>query len=293
MAGLRVLLAGGSGQVGTALRETAPAGALVAAPSSRRLDIRHRESVAQAVAALQPDLVVNAAAYTQVERAEHESELAMRVNGTGAGNLAAACATSGSALIHLSTDYVFNGKQQRPYLEEDATGPLNVYGQSKLLGEQLVGESLEQHLILRVSWVFSATGSNFVKTMLGLKDRDEVRVVDDQHGTPCAASSIAAAIWQIAARLGEVRRYGTYHFASAPATTWYEFARETFSLLREKNAAAKKPSVVPIATGERPTRARRPANSLLDAGRLLDDYGISPPDWRHDLGAVVDRLISG
>ena len=289
---MKVLIVGGSGQVGTALRESAPDGVLIQAPTSTQLDVCSRESAAAAIAAGRPDLVVNAAAYTQVERAEEEGNLALQVNGSGAGHVAAACAAVGCALIHLSTDYVFDGRQQRPYREEDTPAPLNAYGRSKLAGERAVREILERHLILRASWVFSATGSNFVKTMLDLADSEELRVVDDQHGTPCAASSIAAAIWQLAGRLDATRRYGTYHFASTPATTWYEFAREVFSLLRASNAQAKTPVLVPITTSERPTRAERPANSLLDAARLHDDYGIAPPHWRSDLRSVIDRLLA-
>ncbi len=241
----------------------------------------------------QPDLVVNAAAYTQVERAEDEPELAMAVNGEGAGNVAAACAEWGCRLIHLSTDYVFDGRRSRPYREDDATAPLNVYGRSKLEGERAVRSCLDRHLILRVSWVFSATGSNFVRTMLGLSHLEEVRVVNDQHGTPCAAGSIAGAVWRIAGKLGEAEGFGTYHFASAPPTTWHGFAEAVFAYGREADPAEPTPNVVAIPASERATRAERPLNSLLDGSRLADDYGIVPPDWRDDLRSVVFRQIRG
>ena len=153
-------------------------------------------------------------------------------------------------------------------------------------------ENLDDFVILRISWVFSATGSNFVKTMLSLAGRDEVRVVDDQHGTPCAASSIAA-IWQIAGRLAAAPRAGTYHFASTPATTWYEFAQAVYSSLREADPGAKTPEVVPITTGERTTRAERPRNSVLDCTRLHSDFGIPAPDWGRELRSVVRQLVSG
>ena len=246
-----------------------------------------------AVRATQPDLVVNAAAYTQVERAEDEPELAMAVNGEGAGNVAAACAAWGCALIHLSTDYVFDGRRSRPYREDDATAPLNVYGRSKLAGERAVRAGLDRHLILRVSWVFSATGSNFVRTMLGLSHLDEVRVVDDQHGTPCGAASIAEAVWGIARKVREASVFGTYHFACAPPTTWHGFAKAVFRYRREADPAGPTPEVVAIATGERATRAKRPLNSVLDGSRLADDCGIAPPHWRDDLRSVVFRLIRG
>ena len=290
---MRVLLTGGSGQVGTALRESAPGDVLIRAPSSGELDIRSRPSVDAAFAAWQPDLAVNAAAYTQVERAEEEVELAMEVNGAGAGNLAAACAVFGCPLIHLSTDYIFDGKKEGPYLEQDPPAPRNVYGHSKLQGERAVRESLDEHLILRVSWVFSATGSNFVKTMLSLAGRDEVRVVNDQRGTPCAASSIAAAIWRIAKRWTDTSQTGVYHFASSPTTTWYEFAQAVYASLREADPATQTPEVVPITTGERTTRAERPRNSVLDCTRLHSDFGIPAPDWGRELRSVVRQLVSG
>ena len=289
---MRVLVTGGSGQVGTALRESAPPGLEVLAPSSEEMDIRQSEGVGSVVRAVQPDLVVNAAAYTRVERAEDEPQLAMAVNGAGAGNVAAACAETGCPLIHLSTDYVFDGRQPRPYRESDATAPLNEYGRSKLEGERAVRASLDRHLILRVSWVFSATGANFVRTMLGLSHLEEVRVVNDQHGTPCAAGSIAAAVWPIARKLREAEKFGTYHFASAPPTTWHEFAETVFAYRREADPAGPTPDVVAISTGERPTRAERPLNSVLDGSRLADDYGITAPDWRDDLRSVVFRLNS-
>ncbi len=289
---MRVLLIGGSGQVGSALRESVAGGMLIHAPPSQDLDICNRAHLARALARLRPQLVINAAAYTGVERAEEETDLAMRVNGAGAGHVAAACAARGCPLIHLSTDYVFDGGQQRPYRERDTPAPLNVYGRSKLAGERAVRDNLEQHLILRVSWVFSATGSNFVKTMLALADGDEVRVVNDQQGTPCAAASIARAIWRIAGRLAATPRFGTYHLASAPATTWYEFAQAVYAALRRTDPGARVPKVVPIATAERRTRAHRPLNSVLDGARLRAEYGVSPPDWRPELRTVVRRLVS-
>ena len=289
--GTRVLIAGGSGQVGSALLESVPPGVAVHAPSSAEMDICRRSGVGAVVGSLAPDLVINAAAYTQVENAEDESELAMAVNGAGAGNLAAACAASGCPLIHLSTDYVFDGRLQRPYREDDATAPLNVYGRSKLAGERAVRAALDRHLILRVSWVFSATGSNFVKTMLGLSDRDEVRVVADQHGTPCGAAGIAAAVWRIAGRLAEEPAFGTYHFATAPPATWCEFAETVYAARREADPAGPTPKVVAISTSAWPTRARRPRNSVLDASRLADDYGVSPPDWCDEVRSVVCGLV--
>lgn len=290
---MRVLLTGGSGQVGGALRDLAPDGVVLRAPPSRTLDIRSRASVEAAFAAWEPDLAINAAAYTQVDRAEEQVEAALEVNAAGAGNLAAACATSGCPLIHLSTDYIFDGSKAGPYLETDTPAPLNAYGYSKLEGENAVREATEAHLILRVSWVFGATGSNFVRTMIGLTDREEVRVVNDQHGTPCPVSSIARAIWHVAKQWQPVPRSGTYHFASMPVTTWYDFARAVYASMRESDPAARTPRVVPITTQERPTPARRPLNSVLNCARLQADFGLPAPDWRPELHSVVRRLRAG
>ncbi len=287
----RVLIAGGSGQVGSALRASAPPGVEIQAPSSKEMDICRQSSVDAVIETVLPDLVINAAAYTQVERAEDESERARAINAAGAGNLAAACAVRGCPLIHLSTDYVFDGSLGRPYRENDTTSPLNVYGASKLEGERAVRAALDRHLILRVSWVFSATGSNFVKTMLGLSHRDEVRVVADQRGTPCGASAIAAAVWRIADRLATAPAYGTYHFATSPPTSWHGFAEAVYAACREANPAGSIPTVVAIPTSAWPTRAERPLNSVLSGSRLAADYGISPPDWREEVRSVVIELM--
>ena len=289
---MRVLVTGGSGQVGSALRDSAPDGVVLRAPPSRALDIRNRASVEAAFSAWEPDLAVNAAAYTQVDRAEEETGAAMDVNATGAGNLAAACAASGCPLIHLSTDYVFDGSKAGPYLEDDAPAPLNAYGRSKLEGERAVRQTLEAHLILRISWVFGATGSNFVRTMTRLADSEEVRVVNDQHGTPCAASSVARAIWHVAEHWRAAPHRGTYHFASTPVTTWYEFAAAVYASIREVHPTARTPRLVPITTAERPALARRPLNSVLECARLYADFGLAAPDWRPALRAVVRQLLT-
>ena len=178
-------------------------------------------------------------------------------------------------------------------MEQDTPAPLNAYGRSKLEGERAVREAIEAHLILRVSWVFGATGSNFVRTMMSLTDREEVRVVNDQRGTPCAASSIAKAIWHIAREWQPVPRGGIYHFASMPVTTWYDFARAVYASMRELDPAARTPRVVPTTTHERPTPAERPRNSVLSCARLHADFGLPAPDWRPELRSLVRRLRLG
>ena len=285
----RILVIGGSGQVGTALRNYAPPHVRLRAPSSRELDIRSRSSVQRAFSDWPPDLVINAAAYTAVERAEDEPDLAYAINATGPALLAEACAAAGCPLLHLSTDYVFDGAKASAYVETDVPAPLNVYGASKLQGERCLAHALSAHLILRVSWVFSATGSNFVKTMLNLADRNELRVVDDQHGAPTAAHSIADALWALAERLPEKPGYGLYHLGAQPPTTWHGFAAAIFNALAEQTGRPT-PRLLPIPTSAYPTRARRPRNALLSGGRLQRIFNISPPSWPPALDAVLTDL---
>ncbi len=286
----RILLIGGSGQVGTALRALAPPQVRLQAPTSRQLDIRSRSSVQQAFAAARPQLVINAAAYTAVDQAEDEPHLAYAVNATGPALLAEACATAGCPMLHLSTDYVFDGAKTSPYLETDPPAPLNVYGASKLQGEQALIQALPAHLILRVSWVFSATGHNFVKTMLGLAQRCELSVVDDQRGAPTAAHSIAAALWSLAGQLPENPSYGLYHLGAEPATTWHGFASAIFSALAQQTGRPG-PRLLPIPTSAYPSRARRPRNTLLNGSRLQRVFSIAPPSWPPALQTVLTHLL--
>ena len=286
----RILLTGGSGQVGTAVQALAPADVSVHAPPSAQLDVSDGPSVAAAFAEFRPHAVINAAAYTRVDQAEDEPDAAYAANAEGARHIAAACAANDCPLLHLSTDYVFDGAKPGPYVESDPTVPINAYGRSKLAGERAVAEVLDTHVILRVSWVFSATGVNFVKTMLNLAGRDELRVVNDQRGAPTAARSIAAALWRILERMAATPRFGLYHFTSAPPTTWHGFATAIFAGLAEQEGRDAMPELIPIPTAEYPTPAARPANSLLDGTRLQQHYGIGPADWRGELGKVLAAL---
>ena len=289
---LRVLIAGGSGQAGSALEKSATGTVKVYAPPASDFDIRRPKDIEAIFAAVEPDVVINAAAYTNVDEAEAEQELAFEVNARGAGNLARACESTGSTMIHLSTDYVFDGRKQGPYLETDDVEPINLYGLSKLEGERAVSNVLENHVILRVSWMFSPIGKNFVKTMVRLADRDEIGIVNDQHGTPCAASDIAECVWRIVDRLATEFPSGLYHFASKPVTTWYEFAGTIFSYMGEGLPCRDVPDIVPIATEDYPTQAARPRNSVLDSSKLERELGVSAPDWRIELEHVVRRLAA-
>ncbi len=289
---MRLLIAGAGGQVGRELAVRAPAaGFVTSALGSDELDITDADAVAAAVAGA--DLVINAAAYTAVDRAESECARAFAVNRDGPANLARACAMRGIPLFHLSTDYVFDGRQRRPYDESAPARPLGVYGRSKWAGEQAVRAILSQHLIVRVSWVFGVHGRNFVKTMLRLAtSRPALRVVADQRGCPTFAGDIADTLLWIARQLpfsaGSV--WGTYHFSGAPAVSWYGFSR---AILRRAGSltAVSALQVIPISTAEFPTPATRPENSVLAGDRMRVTFGIPPAPWLPGLEQVLQRGI--
>jgi dTDP-4-dehydrorhamnose reductase len=285
----RILITGGTGQIGTALRRSAPPNVSVVAPGSAQLDITNRHQVAAAFESIEPDLVINSAAYTAVDKAESERDHAFALNAVGAENLALACAGRAIPMFHLSTDYVFDGTKRVPYVETDVPAPANVYGASKLEGERRIAAALDDHVILRVSWVFGPTGTNFVRTMLSLAMRSEVRVVDDVYGTPCAASDIATCLWHLA-QIDRPRAKGVFHYSSSPVTTWYRFAVSIFSLAQAQGMIASPPVTVAISSLEYPTAARRPAYSVLDSARLLSVTGLAPPRWEEGLARTLDEL---
>jgi dTDP-4-dehydrorhamnose reductase len=243
--------------------------------------------------ALGPTLVINAAAYTAVDRAESESDLAQAVNATAVGVLAGACARRGIPLVHLSTDYVFDGSGERPWREDDPTGPLGVYGASKLAGEAALREAGGPHLLLRVSWVFGQEGANFVRTMLRLAaQRPALQVVSDQVGGPTSAESIATTLLTLAEPMTRDRSpldrsarfpWGTYHYAGVPVVSWFGFASEIFRQAVELGLVDRVPELTSIPTSAYPTPASRPGNSRLDCGRFRQAFGLPLPDWRSDL----------
>ena len=285
---MRALVTGAGGQVGRELVLRVPGGADVVALDRAGLDLTDADAVAAAVAAYRPDVVLNAAAYTAVDRAEGEAALAFAVNRDGAARLAAACAAHGAALLHLSTDYVFDGTKPTPYAEDDPASPLGVYGRSKWEGEEAVRERLDRHVIVRVAWVFGPHGHNFVKTMARLaQDREELRVVADQRGGPTPAGAIADALWAIAGQIAEGREaWGTVHFCGAPATTWHGLAEAAIAEARALGPVACR-RVLPIATADYPTPAARPANSVLACDRIAERWGLAQPDWRPYIGETV------
>ncbi len=281
---MKFLVFGRTGQVAQALREAAlPRKASLVAMGREAADLSIPGAVAEAIAKHQPDVVMNAAAYTAVDQAETERELATAVNAAAPAEMAAAAAAIGAPFIHLSTDYVFDGTSDRPYVETDATGPLQVYGASKLAGEEAVSRAGGAYAILRTSWVFSPHGRNFVKTMLRLgAERPEISVVADQFGKPTPAAAIAAAMIKVALALrDDPARSGIYHFAGDNETNWADFARETFS------AAGLSALVRDIATSDYPTPAKRPAYSTLNCAAIGSAFGVTPPDWRAALREVI------
>ncbi len=288
---MKLLVTGAGGQVGRELVRAAGFGGEVVGLTRSDLDVTDREAVRRVVERYAPAAVINAAAYTAVDRAETEPDLAFSVNRDGPAHLAAACAAAGIPLVHFSTDYVFDGTKGVPYTEADPANPLGVYGQSKWAGEEAVRERLDRHVILRTSWVFSAHGHNFVKTMLRLsREREVLRVVADQRGNPTAAADIARLALEVAHRAAtdpDAPR-GTYHVAGAPATTWHGLAEAVVQEARQHGARAVR--IEPIPTSAYPTPARRPPDARLDTGRLAEVWGIEPPPWRAALRRVVAEL---
>lgn len=284
-----ILVTGGSGQVGGALVRLAPPEVEIVAPDRAALDLSDPNALAAKVAARNWHAVVNCAAYTAVDRAESDVVAAWQVNALAPAALAAASRAAGIPIIHVSTDYVFDGAKAEPYVEEDPVGPLGVYGASKLGGELAVRSANPVHVILRTAWVVSATGSNFVKTMLRLgAERPQLRVVADQKGCPTAADDIARAILTILGRIAE-GPYGTYHFVNGGEATWHQLAEAVFARAAAHGRPA--PSVEPIATSDYPTPAARPANSRLATAKIMRDFGIVPRDWHEAVDEIVDALV--
>ena len=306
---MRILLLGANGQLGRTFLEhggLAARGELIATSRDGTLtlggqgeiaDLSRTESLPALLDRVQPDVLVNAAAYTAVDRAEQEEALATRINGEAVGVIGRWAAARGALVIHYSTDYVFDGHQSQPYAVDAPTVPLGAYGRSKLAGEQALQDSGADHLIFRTAWVYAAHGNNFLRTMLRLgAEREELRVVTDQHGAPTDTSLIVAASlaaldrWQDANAVQRQQLRGTHHLVASGTTTWHGFASAIFEQAVDHGLLARAPRVLPIATADYPTPAQRPAWSLLDNRGLQQLFDFRLPDWREGLGKVIADL---
>jgi dTDP-4-dehydrorhamnose reductase len=291
---MKVLVTGSEGQLARSLAERAAAFTqldirLVGRPE---LDLERPETIAPALDAAAPDVIINAAAYTAVDQAEDEPERAMKVNAEAAGALATAMRRRGGRFVQISTDYVFDGRAGQPYREESPVGPLGVYGRTKLAGEEAVRHAHPEAAIIRTAWVYSPFGRNFVATMMRLaEERDEVAVVADQKGSPTSALDLATGVLTMVdewADGGKTGLGGTYHLAGSGAATWHQVAAQVFEELQ--SLGRKAPALRPIGTGEWPTRAARPANSVLDSASFVRAFGYTMPDWRSSVRETVRRL---
>jgi dTDP-4-dehydrorhamnose reductase len=290
------LVIGGDGQVGRALRAVpANEDTDVTVLDRGDLDITDAARVGDVISMHKPDAVINGAAYTDVDGAEQDNEQAFAVNCDGPANLAAACQANGAALVHLSTDYVFDGAATDPYTEDDPVSPVSVYGESKAAGEAAVRDRLDRHVIVRTAWVFSPDGRNFVKSIVAAARRDgadakPLRVVEDEIGGPTDAHSLASALLTIAGALAKgTGSAGTYHLAGAPSVSRYAFACRIVAAV--ESAGGDVPRVTPTTSVEYPTAARRPARAVLDCARARQVFGLEQPDWRASLPGVVERCM--
>lgn len=282
---MKILVTGANGQVGHCLTQQLHADKWdFVALTRAELDISDAQAVAAAIAQIQPDVIINAAAYTAVDKAEQEQALAYAINRDGPANLAQAAKQCGAAILHISTDYVFAGDATGTYRENDATAPQGVYGQSKLEGEQAVAAINDKHIILRTAWVFGEHGNNFVKTMIRLgSNRDSLGIVADQEGGPTYAGDIAKALLKIVKHYatGNETSWGIYHYSGVPHTSWFDFAQHIFTEAAQAGVYNKAvPQLNPITTADYPTPAKRPANSKLDCNKLEQTFGIGPSDWQ-------------
>ncbi|MBG6241255.1 MAG: dTDP-4-dehydrorhamnose reductase [Candidatus Symbiopectobacterium sp. Dall1.0] len=281
---MKVLLTGANGQLGRCFQDRLPADWQMLATDSTELDITDLAQVTATVSAFKPNAIVNAAAYTAVDKAESEVAVAKRINAVGPANLASVATQHGIRLVHVSTDYVFNGNASTPYTEESPTNPLSMYGITKLAGERAVSATAPEAIIVRTAWVFSEYGNNFVKTMLRLgKERDALSIVDDQRGCPTYAGDLAQAI---IALLQQKAAGGIYHYSGDKEVSWFEFAQAIFTVAVQKAVLSKVPTLTPITTAQYPTPAHRPAYSTLAADKIKA-LGITLSDWQSALNKTI------
>lgn len=283
---MRVLVTGCSGQVGYCLTERLKNKADILAVDYEGLDITDKQAVITTINDFNPDYIINAAAYTAVDRAEQEVELSYAINRDGPRYLAEAAQRVNAVMLHISTDYVFDGEGSNAYKESDTTGPQSVYGESKLAGEIAVAEVCSKYLILRTAWVFGEHGNNFVKTMLRLaEDRDELSIVGDQIGGPTYAGDIADALIRMMelVEAGNQVEWGCYHFSGMPYASWFDFAKRIFATAEQQQVISKQPKLTAIPTSAYPTPAKRPANSRMDCNKIALHFGVQPSNWQQAL----------
>ena len=292
---MKVLITGANGQLGRELiRQGLAFDFKIQSLNHQELDITNAGQLKKVLTNVSPSIVINAAAYTDVDKAENESGLAYAVNKNGPAYLARYCAEHRLALIHISTDYVFDGTKGRPYRENDPIAPLGVYGQSKARGEAVIRSKLKNHIIVRTSWLYGVYGNNFVKTILSLShEKDELRVVADQFGSPTSASDLAEALLTIAKKIAAGGKFdwGTYHYCGQGITTWHGLAEKIIQLARAYGTLQIK-QVTPITTAEWPTLTKRPPYSVLDCSHLKSQFGIDLKPWQESLKHTIDRLLS-
>lgn len=288
---MKIVLTGANGQVGQEIQTELPKElvATLIPLSHQSCDITSSVSVEDMYRFHQPDLILNAAAYTAVDRAEEEPEKAYAVNAEGVKHLVNICQKFNIPLIHLSTDYVFDGRKNTSYHEEDVAGPLNIYGKTKLAGEELIIQSMKEYIILRTSWVFSEHGNNFVKTILRLAtEKKELRIVHDQMGCPTAAKNIAKTIWEIVKKIQYSRDnipWGIYHYSDLPAVSWYEFSKKITSHISNSQLV----NIIPITTDEYPTQSIRPKNSIMDCSKIVKTFHIEQNKWEPALISLLSE----
>ena len=293
---MKLLVTGANGQVGCELRQSlAPLGEVIALDRAA-CDLARPAEVARILRAATPDIIVNAAAYTAVDRAEQEEELATLINGTAVGEIAQAARQLGALLIHYSTDYVFDGRKDAPYAEDDVPSPISAYGRSKLAGERAIAQCGGRYLIVRTSWIYAARGHNFLKTVLRLaRERDELRIVDDQIGAPTWARDLAAATAVMTRQARqEIARddfeSGLFHVTGSGATSWFVFAQAVVKQAEQYGLLARKSKIVPIASSEYPVAATRPKNSRLSGARARHRFQIALPEWEQSLAVCMREL---
>jgi dTDP-4-dehydrorhamnose reductase len=290
---MKILVTGASGQLAQCLADLQPeTGHDLIFFSKSDLDISDLTSVVRVISQIKPELVINCAAYTAVDKAETEVEIATAVNTIGPKNLGAVCEQFAIPIIHISTDYVFNGESQVPYREEAKTDPQSKYGETKLKGEQALLSACRYSIIIRAAWVFSEHGNNFLKTMLRLaSQRNHLSIVNDQWGCPTYAGDLAKSLIQIADKMESGQSaFGVFHYCGDTACTWYEFASEIFKQAKVVRRLPHEISLEPITTDQFPTPAKRPKYSVMDCQRIIQTFGVKPSDWRAAIGYVLQRL---